>query len=208
MKKLSEQNYYQILEVDPKATRGEIIRAHQLAEDTYGSDSIATYSLMAPEDKRRILSKIREAYQILADEESRRLYDQYLIKSSQVSAEKVRSPQPVLSEVSAKALPQDRRGPGLPPAAEESSPGAGSGMYNGLALQKMREQKGLDLKKIAQITKINILYLKLLEEDNYALLPAPVYIKGFLVQYARCLGLPPERVRDEYMTLYTRALSR
>ncbi len=211
MKKLSEQNYYQILEVETKASRAEIIRAFELAEETYGTDSLATYSLMTPEERRKILSKIREAYQILVDDESRKLYDQYLIKTSQILPEKLRPAQPPSPRISeplpplskplsplAQAAGAQLGGVGIAPGVEEEN-------YSGKALKALREQKGVDLKQIVQETKINITYLKLLEEDNYALLPAPVYIKGFLVQYARCLGLPPEKVRDGYMKLYAQA---
>jgi len=203
MKKLSQQNYYQILEVDPKATKTEILRAFDLAEETYGTDSLATYSLMTQDDRRNILSKIREAYQILVDEESRKLYDQYLIKTSQITPEKIRSIQAVPRQ--APAIPQEKetQGPLAPAGAITSM--AGEENYSGKALKKIREQKGVDLKQIAQVTKINITYLKLIEEDNYALLPAPVYVKGFLVQYAQYLELPAEKVREGYMKLYNQA---
>ncbi len=205
MKKLSEQNYYQILEVDTRATKVEIIKAFQLAEETYGTDSLATYSLLTSEEKRKILSKIREAYQILVDDESRKLYDQYLIKTSQVPPEKVRAPQMPLpaAPVHPPAPPRE-----LPPPSGDG--GGAPGLredYSGRGLRKMREQKGVDLKQIAQVTKINITYLRLLEEDNYALLPAPVYIKGFLAEYARYLGLPADKVKEGYMQLYSQVRS-
>jgi len=203
MKKLSQQNYYQILDVDPKATKTEILRAFDLAEETYGTDSLATYSLMTQDERRKILSKIREAYQILVDEESRKLYDQYLIKTSQITPEKIRSLQAVPRQ--APAIPIEKETQGLLPPADGISSIAGEESYSGKTLKKIREQKGVDLKQIAQVTKINITYLRLIEEDNYALLPAPVYIKGFLVQYAQCLDLSPEKVREGYMKLYSLA---
>jgi len=200
MKKLSQLNYYQILDVDPKATKTEILRAFDLAEETYGTDSLATYSLMTQDDRRKILSKIREAYQILVDEESRKLYDQYLIKTSQIAPEKIRSLQAVPRQVPAIPQEKETQVPLAPADAIDST--VGEENYSGKALKKIREQKGVDLKRIAQVTKINITYLRLIEDDNYALLPAPVYIKGFLVQYAQYLELPPEKVRDGYMKLY------
>jgi cytoskeletal protein RodZ len=42
-------------------------------------------------------------------------------------------------------------------------------------------------------------YLRCLEEDHYAGLPAPVYVRGFVAAYARCVGLDPQSVAASYM---------
>ncbi len=45
-------------------------------------------------------------------------------------------------------------------------------------------------------------YLRYLEEDHYAGLPAPVYVRGFVAAYARCVGLDPQAVAASYMQRY------
>jgi cytoskeletal protein RodZ len=71
----------------------------------------------------------------------------------------------------------------------------------GETLQAARERKGVDLYRAERDTKIRLRYLSALEDGDYAELPAPVYTKGFLRNYAIYLGLEPddilERWRDE-----------
>ncbi|MFI4943718.1 MAG: helix-turn-helix domain-containing protein, partial [Burkholderiales bacterium] len=43
-------------------------------------------------------------------------------------------------------------------------------------------------------------FLEYLEEDRFALLPAPVYLRGFLQEYARLVGIDPRRAMDAYMS--------
>ena len=56
-------------------------------------------------------------------------------------------------------------------------------------LQQAREAKGLTLEEASSKTRILPLYLKALEENNYARLPDEVFAKGFVRSYARILGL-------------------
>ena len=71
----------------------------------------------------------------------------------------------------------------------------------GETLQAARERKGVDLYRAERDTKIRLRYLSALEDSAYEDLPAPVYTKGFLRNYAIYLGLDPddllERWRDE-----------
>lgn len=56
-------------------------------------------------------------------------------------------------------------------------------------LKEKRQEKGLSLESVAQQTKININILKNLEENHFKQLPNPAYLKGFVISYARILGL-------------------
>lgn len=49
------------------------------------------------------------------------------------------------------------------------------------------------MRQIAQVTKIPIATLKLLEADNFASLPATPFVKGFIRNVAGAVGLDPER---------------
>ena len=42
-------------------------------------------------------------------------------------------------------------------------------------------------------------YLQALEAEVFAKLPAQVYVRGFLAEYARALGLDAERVKQTYL---------
>jgi hypothetical protein len=69
----------------------------------------------------------------------------------------------------------------------------------GAELRRIRESRGVSLREIALVSKIGLGFLEYIEEDRYALLPATVYLRGFLQEYARALGLDPKRTADAYM---------
>lgn len=64
----------------------------------------------------------------------------------------------------------------------------------GQYLKRTREERKVTLEEVARVTRINKDFLTALERDDYQLLPAPVYVKGFLKGYARFLGLDVNEV--------------
>ncbi len=69
----------------------------------------------------------------------------------------------------------------------------------GTWLRRQREVREIDLREIADSSKVSMSYLRALEEDRFDVLPAPVFAKGFLRQYARYVGLDPEEVVNFYL---------
>jgi cytoskeletal protein RodZ len=64
--------------------------------------------------------------------------------------------------------------------------------------QKAREAKGLTLEEAAARTRILPLYLKAVEDNNYAKLPDEVFAKGFVRSYARILALDEATVIRQF----------
>ena len=62
----------------------------------------------------------------------------------------------------------------------------------GETLQRARLARGVTLQEAERTTRISRRYLEALENENFGLLPAPVYARGFLRTYARYLGLEPK----------------
>jgi cytoskeletal protein RodZ len=62
----------------------------------------------------------------------------------------------------------------------------------GRILEQKRKEKGLSLDEVEKATKIRKRYLDGLEREEYAVLPAGVYARGFLKTYANYLGLDGE----------------
>ncbi|MBT6490162.1 MAG: DnaJ domain-containing protein [Deltaproteobacteria bacterium] len=75
---------------------------------------------------------------------------------------------------------------------------------SGALLKTLRETAGLSLDDIAATTKISKRYLRAIEADDYATLPAKVYTRGFVTLYARMLGLDAERVATSFIELIER----
>ena len=67
--------------------------------------------------------------------------------------------------------------------------------FSGPLLRQVREAIGIELREIAERSKIGMAYLHALEGEVFAKLPAAVYVRGFLAEYARALG-PRPRARQ------------
>ena len=59
-------------------------------------------------------------------------------------------------------------------------------------------RRGLDFAQAELATKVRGKYLRALEEEQFDLLPAQTYVKGFLRTYAEYLGLDGQLYVDEY----------
>ncbi|MCL1791007.1 MAG: DUF4115 domain-containing protein [Peptococcaceae bacterium] len=71
---------------------------------------------------------------------------------------------------------------------------AGEGGY----LRNARQTQGLTLADVEDVTKIRRTYLQAIEEEAYNELPGDAYVRGFLRNYARTLGLDPDEVVRMY----------
>ena len=54
---------------------------------------------------------------------------------------------------------------------------------------------------MAEMTKVSKTYIKAIEASDYDKLPAEVYARGFVYQYAKCLRLNPDLVATSYIAL-------
>ena len=90
----------------------------------------------------------------------------------------------------------DRQGSRQPPWHQEQDL---EQVSFGTWLRRQREARGIELREIADHTKIGIRYLEALERDRFELLPAPVFTKGFLSQYGLYVGLDPDQVVNTYL---------
>jgi cytoskeleton protein RodZ len=72
----------------------------------------------------------------------------------------------------------------------------------GSSLREARMRQGLDFPQIEAATKIRGKYLRALEEEHFAQLPAQTYVKGFLRTYAEYLGLDGQLYVDEFNSRY------
>jgi flagellar biosynthesis protein FlhG len=74
--------------------------------------------------------------------------------------------------------------------------------FSGALLRAVRESQGTTLHQISERTKVGINYLRCLEEDEFEKLPAAVYVRGFVTEFAKCLRLDPEQVSQSYLRRY------
>jgi cytoskeletal protein RodZ len=72
----------------------------------------------------------------------------------------------------------------------------------GVSLREARLRQHLELPEAEQATKIRGKYLRALEEEQFEVLPAQTYVKGFLRAYADYLGLDGQLYVDEFNSRY------
>jgi cytoskeletal protein RodZ len=84
----------------------------------------------------------------------------------------------------------------------EKEAGAGESGSFGDWLRRQREMREISLRDIADRTKISRRYLEAMEADRFDLLPAPIFAKGFLREYARYVGLSPDDVVNHYLSVH------
>lgn len=65
----------------------------------------------------------------------------------------------------------------------------------GFRLKEVRELKQLSPKLVAQKLNINLQYLLDIEDDRFDRLPAGLYSKNYIREYAKLLGFPPAEIK-------------
>ncbi len=221
-----EKNYYDILEAPTNATPEEIHEGYNRTRNAYSQDSIALYSLMSHEECEQMLKLVDEAYVILSDPNKRLQYDKArgITLSYNPFAEinhnvqndsfkrlmadpieqKTITPsqsQNITKIVATKRYALEHKIDNeLEREIEEAVE------FSGKFLKRIREYKEVNLVRMADITKVSKTYLQYIEEEEFKKLPAPVYVRGFVFQYAKILKLNPELVANSFLAQMKKAL--
>jgi flagellar biosynthesis protein FlhG len=185
LKSWREQDYYEILEISPKAAEEEIRIAYEKLHTIYTPNSPGITVLFTPEEVKEIHDKIEEAYRILRDPRSQRDYDLVLRGEGEMPAAPTPSA-PVTNRI-------------LSPKEISEALGDAEITWSGEQLRNIRQYLSLEFDEVAAQTKVGKHNLKAIEEEDTEALPAPVYLKGFLRTYAKALGLDPHRVTEDYI---------
>jgi flagellar biosynthesis protein FlhG len=209
MKRITEQNYYQLLDISPQASFQEVRSAYDHAMSIYSADSISTYSLFSQKERKFILSLLVDAYKILTNSQLRAEYNQSLIERGELSPEEIGlSPleesdtaSGTLKEVKVESLLQkeDR--------AESASQHLGTNLdlfkidttVTGKSIQAVRLAMEISIEEVNRKTNIPKKTLENIEEERFEELPALVYLKGFLKAYAEILNVDESQMVDGYV---------
>ncbi len=191
--KIKKRNLYELLEIDPGAREDEIRRAYKRLNRLFDPSGVVVYGLYSRAEAEELLEGLKQAYDTLMEPEKRRVYDQSLFPHGHPSLRRA-------DERVATKLPEPRPAPPVDPLAALELPEDVS--LRGPILGKVREICHIPLEEIAECTKISMFTLRCIESEQFADLPAPVYLRGFLKQIASMLGLKVERVLHDYMESY------
>lgn len=180
---MERYNFYDILEVHPHSNSHEITAAYERLKLTYSGEDPAVYSIFTDQEVREYLKLIEEAYSILNNKSSRSLYDERLGKKSVEQTSKTEKPSSNLYKVDENLEKEFQ-------TITE---------WDGEQLRRVREYRHIGYDQLSQITKISCYYLQALEEMNIRNLPAPVFVRGYVIQVAKVFGLSEKKVADSYM---------
>lgn len=87
-----------------------------------------------------------------------------------------------------------------PPLADETAGPPGE-VHFGTILRRARERSGLALADVADKTRISPRWIRALEDAQLDILPAPVFVSGYLRTYARLVGLDGQDLLERYHAL-------
>ncbi len=174
-----ERSHHDILEIDRGATDEEIRRAYKRGRELYAPGSLACYGLFDPNGLGMLRAQVDEAHDVLLDPARRRPYELSVF------------PPELTTDAPPRELPS-RPLPSAPEITPETD-------FTGALLRAVRESQGASLRDVSEKTKIGLTFLKAIEEDDFTTLPAPVYVRGFLSEVAKFLGLDVTHVTRSYV---------
>lgn len=178
---------YAVLGVTRAANDEEIRRAYKRMREIYAPGGLATASLLNEAQLKTAQARLDEAHDTLLDPVRRRAYDLSTFQDPEPELQIARVQKPALA--AEQLMLQSELAREIGPDTE----------FSGTLLRKVRESQGVELLEISQRTKIARMHLSAIEEELYDDLPAPVYVRGFLIELAKFLRLDPSQVQKTYM---------
>jgi hypothetical protein len=162
---------WEVLGVEPGADLEKVHRAYHTRRSLFSNSSLATYSMLSADERTELLGRIDEAF----------------MRISNAAADLAASPaRPGEDELDAALA-------GLKtPTDLVGDPGA--------FLRHHRLVSGLTLEQVSVETKVRPNLLAAIEKEEWSKLPAPVFVRGFVLQVARLLQLDePDRLAAAYV---------
>jgi flagellar biosynthesis protein FlhG len=173
---MAAPTHYEVLDVPRGAPADVIESAYRRNRELYDEEGVATYTLLDSEERRQIRARLDEAYRVLGNPALRAAYDRDL-----------GLPAPPPGPPTTVYDPGARKGAVLPDPV------------TGADLRRFREERGVPLSKIAADSKVGTRTFEDIEADRFDRLPAPVYVRGFIQEYAKAVGLDPRATAESFL---------
>lgn len=181
MSREDTKKYYAVLELPPDAPFTEVKKKYLYLKAFYMGDSMELEALNgdAPYHKRQaILAELDNAYNRLKDMLGRGEQTQQPLERPKVSiSDEMKD---YLNSITS---------------------------YSGPVLKEIRQKMGVNLHDMASVTKVQKRYLEEIEAEQFIWITAEVYLRGYVIGYARYLSLDDQKVAADYMNRYRMVLS-
>ncbi len=207
MKSLNGLNYYEVLQIPVNASYIEIKRAYRDSLSIYSEESLATYSMFSNNERDNILKNIEKAFLTLIDENKRTAYDKMLVDTGQVEATSISADKKTPTHLFHSNTFTDetdltervRQISKQEDFKRLSNEILSKDLISGSDLKKLRKTVGIELSEIDIVTKISVIVLRSIEENQLENLPADIYLKNFLKSYAEIFQIDSKRIVDGYL---------
>ena len=194
-----DQTYYEILGVSSDAPPNEIQMAYRRAKETYSPDSPALYSMFTADEAKDLLLLIEEAYTTLSNQSLRMSYDQNLGGQNNEplsSSHLTKKDEPIPEGFAKTNFGSYKVNDNFEIEIKERQ------NFDGHFLQRVRNYKNISIDQMSNVTRISRSYLHAIESNDFDSLPAAVFVRGFIVQIARHLGLDDKKVSKSFMIYF------
>ncbi len=210
-------DYYEILEVNPDASHHEIVKAYHRAKETYDTDSAALYTMFTKEEAAELRNLVEEAYQVLSNHTKRKEYDENFrgTGSTESLADEIKSEAKKDNREHREEKPKETLS--VPDGYKKSAFGVyevnpdietvieSETNFDGGFLKSVREYQKISLEQISKETRISRSYINAVETNDYESLPAPVFVRGFIIQLCKILNLDGNKVAASYMEKFNKS---
>ncbi|MFO0608633.1 MAG: helix-turn-helix domain-containing protein [Polyangiales bacterium] len=186
--------HYETLGVDRGASDEEIRRAYRRTREVFAAESVCLAGLLTEPEVSAMVARVEEARDVLLDPSRRRPYDLSITPPGELPMATGFDDEPEAAAPAAPAAPM----PAITPDTE----------FTGALLREVRVARGSELRDVSARTKVSIAYLRAIEDDDHAALPAAVYARGFVAEYAKFLKLDVEQVVRTWLRRYRKATER
>jgi flagellar biosynthesis protein FlhG len=176
---------YDVLGLSRGASDEEVRRAHKRQRELFSQGSLPLVSILDDVGLRAEQAKIEEAHDTLLDPNRRRAYDLSVFPDREAPPTSARA----RGFTAEQLMLQAEIAREIQTATE----------FTGTFLRKVRESQCIELAEIAAKTKISVTHLRAIEEEIFADLPAVVYARGFVREFAKVLKLDPAQVDRSYL---------
>ncbi len=212
MSNWQSQNYYEILEINSTAAEHEIHEAYQRAKATYSVDSPALYTMFTPQEAQALNRLIEEAYSVLGNQRLRVAYDSKLKTGDSAASPKTAEKIPLATKTPSQLASESGFGKtkfGTFKVDDNFEREIQATMeFDGAMLKRVREYKEITVDQLSEFTRINRAHLEAIEKNDYTAMPAPVFVRGFLAQLCKLLGLDEGKVTRTYLKRYKDSLGK
>ena len=195
---LPSDSHYELLEVPPTASFEDIRRANRRIRDIYGAESIAISGLYDPVSLEAVHRRLDLAYTTLMDAAKRKDYDHELFPDG--------VPMPVqqfdriidvaAAAAAAKGVSRD--------AARSTADARDQRAHRVLrpAARQPRSDRRRAARDCGEVEDQHGVLARARRRECSRSYRRAVYVRGFLAEYARALGLDAERVKQTYLGRY------